>query len=796
VQLLLAWVLLSLLLSAVVPEIAWQGKVFYSADSEAPIHFTVAGERALEDAYPVWNPYLYLGMPSFGSLMFMPYVYPVTVVLQALGHLPGTPPLGWMLFYFVLAGFGVFVLLRSLHAGFWPALLGGAAFMLTPHVMSMGVFGHGGKLGAVAFLPFLLWAALALSRARWRLVWIGVLALFVGLQMLRGHPQIAYYGLLLIGLLAVVEIVGQLRHRVGRRRVLVYAGSVGLALVLGLALGAVLLLPVRAYAPESIRGSEVGGGASYDYATKWSLSPGEVVTFLMPSAAGFGEVTYTGGMPWTNFPNYLGQAVGLFAVAAFILLRGRLLVYLALVLVLSLLISFGSEMPLLYRLLYDYLPHFSKFRVPAMILVLFQLAAAVTAGLGMAAVFGVLPRGLQWRHAMTQRFATRLFVGCVIAAGVLLLAAWPWAASLADQVLSSRRIPPDLTPRFAAVARSMLTGDAVRIALILAASGGAVALAWRRRLTSDLAGGIVLLLLLVDLAAVDRRMVRPDHTWPNLDSRITEPSFLEVRDSEMADFLLQQHPEQVAPIRVLPVGSWFTSNHWMSHGISSVGGYHPAKLSRIQGLLMDESLLYTGKCARLLGVQYVVSQEPINTAARRVWEGAEGVVYEIPDPTPRAWVTGRWRQAPGPGSECLGFLFGPEVDPDREVVLEQPPQNAPDSLAVGRARITEFHDNRVVVDVESSAAALLVLREAYHSGWRATVDDQPAPVLAADCLMRAVEIPAGTSRVEFHFEHPGLATGLWLTLGALGMVIVLIAVGWWAGRRAPDASAAGSGRVA
>ena len=134
------------------------------------------------------------------------------------------------------------------------------------------------------------------------------------------------------------------------------------------------------------------------------------------------------------------------------------------------------------------------------------------------------------------------------------------------------------------------------------------------------------------------------------------------------------------------------------------------------------------------------------------------------------------------------------MDADREVVLEEAPQNAVDSLAVGTARVVEFHDNRVVVDVESSGAALLVLREAYHSGWRATVNEQPARVLAADCLLRAVEIPAGAARVEFWFEHPGLATGARLTFGALAVVVLLIGIGWCRGRRtpAPDAAAAGS----
>jgi hypothetical protein len=244
----------------------------------------------------------------------------------------------------------------------------------------------------------------------------------------------------------------------------------------------------------------------------------------------------------------------------------------------------------------------------------------------------------------------------------------------------------------------------------------------------------------------------------------------------MAQFLLQQHPEQIEPVRVMPIGTWFNSNHWMSHGISSVGGYHPAKLSRIHALLLDEQLLYTLSCARVLGVQYVVAQERIETTAPLVWEGVEGAVYAFPEPASRAWVTGRWTQSPG-AAGCLGLLFGSSMDPQQVVVLDRAPSAAVDSTAVGSARITEYAINRVALQVQSSAPGLLVLRDAYHSGWRATVNATAAPVLEADCLLRAIEIPSGTSEVVFEFEHPGLAAGLRLTLGALLIILVLIGVG-------------------
>jgi len=53
-------------------------------------------------------------MPSYASLAFTPYVFPLSEVLGALVKLPLVPPLGWLLFYWIAAGYGVFLLLRSL----------------------------------------------------------------------------------------------------------------------------------------------------------------------------------------------------------------------------------------------------------------------------------------------------------------------------------------------------------------------------------------------------------------------------------------------------------------------------------------------------------------------------------------------------------------------------------------------------------------------------------------------------------------------------------------------------------
>ena len=64
------------------------------------------GEESLwrPGVYPLWNPYVFLGMPSFASGAYNPLIYPPDWPLALVQKLVPLPDMTWMLLYYFLAG--------------------------------------------------------------------------------------------------------------------------------------------------------------------------------------------------------------------------------------------------------------------------------------------------------------------------------------------------------------------------------------------------------------------------------------------------------------------------------------------------------------------------------------------------------------------------------------------------------------------------------------------------------------------------------------------------------------------
>ena len=76
---------------------------------------------------------------------------------------------------------------------------------------------------------------------------------------------------------------------------------------------------------------------------------------------------------------------------------------------------------------------------------------------------------------------------------------------------------------------------------------------------------------------------------------------------------------------------------------------------------------------------------------------------------------------------------------------------SPSSLP-GRSPIRSYANTKVVIGAKSQTGGYVVLNDAWHPWWYATVDGVPAPVLKANVIFRAVPVPPGEHEVRFVFR--------------------------------------------
>jgi hypothetical protein len=91
----------------------------------------------------------------------------------------------------------------------------------------------------------------------------------------------------------------------------------------------------------------------------------------------------------------------------------------------------------------------------------------------------------------------------------------------------------------------------------------------------------------------------------------------------------------------------------------------------------------------------------------------------------------------------------------------------------GEAEIIADEPEHVVVRVSAPARGFLYLADQYFPGRRATVNGAPVPILRANYVFRAVEVPAGTSTVEFRYRPVSVLAGVAITAITLAGLAIL-----------------------
>lgn len=772
--------------------------------------------RVKNGELPLWNPYV-LGGEPFHANPQVGIFYPPTYLLlpfQHEGRVSYVALEAYQLLHQAFGGAGMLLLMVSLGAGAAGALFAAVAFMFT------GFFATPGHQAIVLTASYLPWSLYATKKAlETRTVGsIAALTAVLALMILAGHPQIAYYGLVLTSAFGLV---------VGGARRFAFPFLPALALAVGIA--AIQLFPTYVLAQDSRR-AELG----YDYSTSFGLSP----YFLPALVAPRGQVRLPDQDGAAPLHLYLGMGTLLFAFLALVLGTGnpRSRFFFAGAALVALLASFGKDSPV-YDLFYAALPGFRSFRVPYRLLGIWAFAVAVLAGLGLDLLTGA---------TRSVRFRLRTIVK---GAFLVLLALGVWATDLHVRLLSR---PGSLGPadvdRVVGAAHWAVLLWALNFLLLLL-------FLWRPKVRFVLPAFVVL--LGVDLAAfVKDRAQHPYRTLVRADerpiqrilraqgtrSRYVTNSNLESYDMLFGSDFAGGHSALVDSSYAALLDQARTSANVLSIlNVKFATGATPAKEYRWCGARYASPLPLLDIPPELAPARFTVS--PALEATRLVFYWSplapagtgtvviQGESYPLVEGVPLAVDFGEPK--PFSGFQVLVPSGNPgirlediEVDVNpiglkadfidyqgihinlhalprvyfvvpSEVPAEAQSRESLDCWTVLRgiqvadpetgagataflrkdaAELVSYRPERVEVETNSPRAGFVVLSDTFRPGWVGLVDDKESPLLVAHSALRAVAVPEGKHRVVFSYRPRSFRWGVRTTFAALVLLAAWIAM--------------------
>lgn len=788
------------------------GKTFLAEnDNVAFLSFLPYLEQAKTSGeFPQWVPYIFSGMPSLASFLaagdrsWDVLSQAVFAIPRFMGELTNNDT--WRLaLWYTIYGCGIFALMRSKGQERTVSLFSSVAAVFSTWIIVWVMIGHSTKPISFATLP---WILLALERLRERFSFGNLFLLILPMVALVSatHPQMMFYIGCATGLYLLVELVQRLVQRQSPVGVLRAAGCLVVAGGLAVATHADMFMATRDYTPYSTRGSaplvqgdnntvSASGGNDYEYATNWSFSPEEVITFFVPNYYGFGKqkidiqgqeqmlMTYWGQAPFTDAANYMGIGVLMLALVGLVVYRrDPFVVFLGILGCFSLWLSFGKNSgPLsLYDVFFHLVPAFDKFRAPSMALCLLQFATPLLAGFGLAAVVRWAPKATPGQKkvglALLGGGAAFFLLGLVV----------PGMVEAGYRTDAAAKLTPYYgqgTSMIVDAVYANMRADWTVIGLIAVLFGGVIVLMLRGTLSPKVGIAVLVGLVLIDLWRVDKRPYEPSKVRPEL-STFAETDVVQMLKQDKGTF-------RVADLsRTAP-------NSWAYHGIEHIHGYSSAKLRVYQDMLdiagvgqgrapsPGNSMVVNPFLWDLLNVKYLIADQPLfpNVRPDFVSQQNGSRVYVNRSMLPRAWFVDTVRVEPS-GRTILEHLRDGTFDARTTAYVEQAlPSAVEPADSTATARLTSRGNQALEFAVDAPRKNFLVVSEVYYPEWHAYVDGTEVPMVKTNYLLRGVVVPAGKHTVTFRFHSPGFETGRTVSMAANGIALLIGALGVFFARR-------------
>jgi hypothetical protein len=826
-------------------------KAFNAGDnvaSESIVPYIKAAQ-AVGESVPQWIPNIFCGMPSFAALMStgartydlahegFDLICSIPVALfggnDVMIHI-------WRYFIF---GLGIYLLLRlTRKTSHLVALFGALSGMFSTWIMTYVMIGHNTKIFAVMCFPYILLCLEKLREGKmdWKqmLLWVSTLAISFHFLLDSTHPQMVFYQFLAVLIYFIVWLITDL---VKKQNIIPVARTGIITLVLvgtAFAMSADRYMATLAYDEYSIRGASPlvdratitgekakangstgttkTGGLDWNYATEYSFSPGEMITFLVPGWYGFGKLPYEGPevQPGQRVPGYWGQALTtdaanytgivvffLALIAIFALWKkDRLVAPLAIISLFALFLSFGNNWSILFKPMFEYFPVFNKFRAPMMALVLMQMCFPILAAIALDRIIKAMKEDDKKLKASLLKVTTYLMYAAAAFFVISLVGRSAIEGTLADGITKSGK-PAAQYPFLKDLAIKTALNDAAICSLLAVIALGVLWLYQRGKagITAVIASAVILGASAVDLWRVSSRPMEIV-TKNEYDQNLNTHDYVEFIKQDKSLFRMMDLNES-------------TSNVPVAWGLQTIAGYSAAKVRKFQDVVditgnQQGQLIFNPFMWSLLNTKYIIANGGIDTVPGRFTpvfiskekqQGRDGkpvqtIVWQNNQVLPRAFFVNRFEvKEPLP---MLQAMHDGAFNPRDEVFFDKQPDgigtlaSSPVNDSLETVTITKYENELVEIKTKAAGDRLLFISDTWYPDWKASIDEKTdAPIYKANYAFRAIKVPAGEHTLTMHYVDGRYNTGRTISLATNILAVLGIGLGLffeWKNKKTPQ----------
>jgi hypothetical protein len=682
---------------------------------------------------PLWDPLNFCGIPFLAQWNTMTFYPPALFYLIF--------PLQWSLGVFNLGhlcfgGMGMYFLARRWTGRQLAAAAAGTVFAFNGLMWNALMWPN--DIAALGWMP---WVVLALERA-WREGGrtVTLAALAAGMQILAGAPEITLLTWAFIGLLWLAQCCrGAIPRLQSLGRLLLAGGLAG-------GLAAAQLLPFVQLLLHSQRSTNYGNSA-------WSMPSWGWANFLVPlfhcerSILG---VFFQNEQQWTA-SYYMGVGTIALAVLAVMLARRPRVYWLAALAAGAMILAMGDNAHVYspFRAIFPPLG-FMRFPIKIIVLTVFTLPLLVA-----FAVNANFPAQPAEARSLRRHF---LIVGAVL------------ALAIGGILIFARHHP--LPKESWQVTRESGLSRATFLVLILGA-GWAAARA-RTKGAQALAGVALLLLLALDA------MTHSPNQSPTVTTAVYGPlgidQIVQARYGQSRAMLHPWLQKFMANAATPDPMAYYTGQRRALHddvnlidAIPTPSGFFSLELGTsvpVMSLLNDLSHPFPEPLADFVGVSQITLPDTSFTWVNRT--------NYLP------LATAGQKPIFAGNDETLKALGSADFDPRGTVYL--PVEARQSVIASNRttAVVTsrECSTQRVSLDVQAGAPALVVVAQAFYAPWHAYVDGARVKLWPANVAFQALEVPAGHHEVVLAYEDTWFELGLLISAASLaGIATIWIRAG-------------------